>query len=170
MTLRTNGTGAQAGALGMFGADSILIRVPVLVGGRLPKPVSIVALIVEEEVHAPRIEVLCEGLLTVGSVQVGVYLLEGWGQRGLVGGAIAVQRASLEGARVLSKRMGEQRRLLTASERRGCSSFARDSGGSWSTRATSWRICLSRASKEGAASGSRGGWGTMGCLGGGAAG
>ena len=99
--LRTSGTSsrAQAGALGMFGADSILIRVPVLVGGRLPTPVSIVALIVEEEVRAPRIEILCEGLLTVGSVQVGVYLLEGWGQGGLVEGGIARERALLERAR-----------------------------------------------------------------------
>ena len=103
----------------MLGADCIFVRVPVVVVRRgLPEAISIVALVVEEKVRATCIEVFCERIGTVGIVGVGVYLLEGWRQRGLVGGAIARQRASLGDARCEGASESEERRVLTASERR----------------------------------------------------
>lgn len=107
LRLRTKRTGAHAGALWMFGTDCILVRVPVIVRGWLTKAIFVVALVIEEKVRAACIEVFCERFGTVGSLDVGVYLLEGWRQRGLVGGAITMQRAGLEGARGLRKSESE---------------------------------------------------------------
>lgn len=92
MSLRTGGTGswAQAGALWMFGTDGVLVRVPAVVGGGLADAVSVVGVadgdVVEGEVRAAGIKVVRERFGLVGALHVGVYLLEGRGERGLVGG------------------------------------------------------------------------------------
>ena len=99
--LRTSGTSsrAQAGALGMLRANSIFVGIPIIVGRRFAYAVSVIALVVETKVIAARVEVIDEGLGSVGDLGVGVYLLEGRGERGLVGGTIASERAVLRGAR-----------------------------------------------------------------------
>ena len=102
----------------MLRANSIFVGIPIIVGRRFAYAVSIIALVVETKVIAARVEVIDEGLGSVGDLGVGVYLLEGWRQRGLVGGAIARQRASLRDARCEGASESEERRVLTASERR----------------------------------------------------
>ena len=103
--LRTSGTSsrAQAGALGMFGADGVLVRVSAIVRRGLADAVFVVVVgrvdVVESEVRAARIEVVGERLVLVGALEIGVYVLEGRGERGLVGGTIASERAVLRGAR-----------------------------------------------------------------------
>ena len=175
--LRTSGTSsrAQAGALGMLGADGVLVRVSAIVGRGLADAVFVVVIgrvdVVESEVRAARIEVVGERLVLVGALEIGVYVLEGRGERGLVKGGESGERALLEKAReVREVERGKEKGKRTASERMAGSSFARDSGGNWNTRAISWRMCRRRASKEGATSGSRGCGGPAGCLGGAAEG
>ena len=103
--LRTSGTSsrAQAGALGMFGADGVLVRVSAVVGRGLADAVFVVVIgrvdVVESEVRAARIEVVGERLVLVGALEIGVYVLEGRGERGSVGVTVAAQRAALGGAR-----------------------------------------------------------------------
>ena len=99
--MRTSGTAGrtQAGALGMLRANSIFVGIPIIVGRRFAYAVSIIALVVETKVIAARVEVIDEGLGSVGDLGVGVYLLEGRGERGSVGVTVAAQRAALGGAR-----------------------------------------------------------------------
>ena len=94
----------------MLRANSIFVGIPIIVGRRFAYAVSIIALVVETKVIAARVEVIDEGLGSVGDLGVGVYLLEGRGQGGLVQGGIARERALLERARGV---------------RKGCAGYAR---------------------------------------------
>ena len=109
LTLRTTRTsgGAEARALGVLGADRVLVGVPAGVGGQLATTILVVNValqkLVESEVRAAGLEVLEEGFVGRGGFEVGVYLLEGRRQGGLVEGGIARERAVLRRARGLRR-------------------------------------------------------------------
>ena len=123
--MRTSGTAGrtQAGALGMLRANSIFVGIPIIVGRRFAYAVPIIALVVETKVIAARVEVIDEGLGSVGDLGVGVYLLEGRGQGGLVKGGVARKRAVLARARGLR---GVYARCAAGDSRKGSGRGPRD--------------------------------------------
>lgn len=103
--MRTTWTsgGAKARTLGVLGANRVLVGVSAGVGREIAATVLVVevagVVVFEGEVRAAGLEVLEERVGGVGAFVIGVYLLEGRGQGGLVQGGVARERALLERAR-----------------------------------------------------------------------